>query len=173
MKTAVICYALGCLSMFFALKFFKPPQATPGHIDTVAVIKEAPIIQKTKDSVAKVWTFPIKKARQHVRTALFDAAEDQLSPFSMDSLNKAIKELPRRTLNDISRATIKADAYDTLEMAYVKMVNKHNSLVVDHNDLLRSYAQLNATIKQQRRRRWRNIGIAAGAGLLIGILIAK
>ena len=59
MKTAVISYALGCLSMYCIFKFFKPPQATPGHIDTIEIIKEAPIIQKTKDSVAKVWTLSL------------------------------------------------------------------------------------------------------------------
>ena len=159
--------------MFFALKFFKPPVATPGRIDTLTLIKQDTIIAKIKRSVFKIRRLPEKVVRQNVRSALFESSGDQLSPFSMDSLSSAIKELPRKTLEDISVFKIKADAYDTLELLYVQSVKRENETILKYNDLLRDYAQLNATIKQRRRRRWCNIGIAAGAGLLIGILIAK
>ena len=111
----------------------------------------------------------LQKSKNVLKSIVFKGLDKQ----EKDSVRVAFKELPAKTINEFHLAVIKADAYDTLELLYVKSVNNNNETILKYNDLLRTNAQLNATIKQRRRRRWRNVGIAAGAGLLIGILIAK
>ena len=169
MKTRLIWYVLGCLSMFFALKFFKPPQATPGRIDTLTLIKQDTIIQKTYDKLEQANEMSLKESKNVLKRAL----SRHLDIEEKDSVRVAFKELPAKTVNVLHHAVIKADAYDTLERVYVKSVNNTNELVLTHNDLLRDYAQLNATIKLRRRRRWRNAALFIGIGIVGGILIAK
>ena len=126
MKTGAICFILGIFVGMSILNFFKPPQAAPGRIDTLTLIKQDTIIQKISDKLEQANEMSLKESKNVLKRAL----SRHLDIEEKDSVRVAFKELPAKTVNEFHLAVIKADAYDTLELLYVQSVKNHNALIL-------------------------------------------